>query len=55
MWILLNILLIAGQPDITVVAKTTTMTECINLLKQQPRNSGHYCVYAKTGDKTNEK
>ena len=51
MWLLLNIALINGVPDFVVIAKTTTMTECIQLLKKQPYDPNTHCIYAKTVDK----
>ncbi len=51
MWLLLNIALINGVPDFEVVAKTTTMTECIQLLKRLPYDPNTHCIYVRTVDK----
>jgi hypothetical protein len=51
MWLLLTIVLINGVPDFEVLAKTTTMTECIQLMKKQPKDPNMHCIYAKSVDK----
>ena len=51
MWLLLTITIINSVPDFTVLAQTTTMTQCIELLKKQPRDPSMHCIYAKSVDK----
>lgn len=50
MWLLLTITLINGIPDFEVRAQTNTMSQCIDLLKKQPKDPSLHCIYAKSVD-----
>jgi len=47
MWLLLSIVLVNNQPDFLVIAKTTTLAECLQLRKKQQFDSSLSCVYVK--------